>query len=125
MNKEEALANADIMKHFGEGKPTQWRPKGMHAGGPLPWKDITENHASFDFQYNEYRKKPQPEKFFITVYGDAQQAIKNGTVRSDLGLTRLSERVGVMTVTCSLANAKSAVGQGGKIYKVTEVTEEE
>lgn len=106
MNHAEIKANAEVMLAFTNGKAIQNRLKGS-----LEWNDVHPKAVpDFTFKDFEYRIKPMPEQFFITVYGDDACAA-------------LTYDAGVGGTYITAAAARQGGTGGHRIFKVVEVTE--
>lgn len=112
MNHAEVKANAAVMQAYVEGKTIQNRRRGSTG-----WLDVSKFvPPDFTFATFEYRVKPEPEQFFITVYGDdARAAVRRGCAG-------VCENLGVGgTYSTAFAAGQGGVGDH-RIFKVVEVT---
>ncbi len=61
MNIEETKEAIKVMQAFVDGKPCEWRCRGLTI-----WKEI--GTPSWDFVKNEYRIKPEPKDIGVNEY---------------------------------------------------------
>lgn len=111
MTRSEAKAAAEVLLAFASGIPIQNRQRGTEQ-----WHDVAGAPLS-TFAKFEYRVKPQPEEFYITVYGDdARAALANGARGDDQ-----ENSIGDDYDTAKAAR-QNGIG-GHRVFKVTEVLE--
>lgn len=111
MNLAEIKVAMEVMSAFTEGKVIQNRRRGTKE-----WNDLhlTTDTPNFTFSEFEYRIKPMPEEFFITVYGDdARAAMSCGSAHG-------FEQRGVGGTYVTAAEARRSGVGGHRIFKVTE-----
>lgn len=118
MNRIEAKARAEVMLAFANDKTIEFReriPSRSNNATAYPWQTALPGmNIAFDFATFEYRVKPEPEEFFITVYGDAIEAVIEGGDGDD-------DNVGGTYRTA--ADARKGGQPNARVFKVTEVTE--
>lgn len=100
LNRREAL-----IRSFERGVPLQLRRKGT-----AHWEDT--GIPSWQWDWFEYRIKPEPEEFFITVYGNPRDAVREGEMGDD-------DSVG--SVYSSAVDARKGGMKDARIFKVVEV----
>ena len=96
-----------LIRAFAAGEPVQIRLK-----GDTTW--INATRLSWLWEHYEYRVKPKPEEFFLTVYGDA----------SRFGRIDPASRLTVGGTYNTASYARGACRMGGRVFKLTEVLPE-